>query len=187
MWLFLGLFYGAKNGKVGKSIRVAFTGPESSGKTTLANYVASTYRGSYVEEFARIFLAEKSYYHQSDLDSIAEGQAKSWESAHDFLVADTEMTVLCIWSLYKYKSISTKILEQLNQQQFDVLFLCKPDIPWEFDPLRENSDNRDELFDLYHSFLLQNKETFVIVEGNEQQRKSIVDTVVKSLLKKTNL
>jgi nicotinamide riboside kinase len=68
-------------------------------------------------------------------------------------------------------------------QQFDLLFLCKPDIPWEFDILRENPINRDELFDLYHSFLIENKQNFVVVEGNEQQRLSIVKTAIATLLK----
>ncbi|MBU3659147.1 MAG: ATP-binding protein [Flavobacteriales bacterium] len=166
-----------------KPISVAFTGPESSGKTTLAQYVSATYTGFYVEEFARVFLQHKNSYQQSDLDLIAEGQYKSWQVKHDFLVADTEMTVLCIWSLYKYQSVSARILELFKLQRFDVLFLCKPDIPWEFDPMRENPFNRDELFDLYHSFLIENKQTFVLVEGNEQQRKSIVDGVITSLLK----
>jgi nicotinamide riboside kinase len=37
----------------------------------------------------------------------------------------------------------------LKKQKFNHYFLCKPDIPWEEDPLRENSENRDELFEIY--------------------------------------
>jgi len=168
---------------VNKQIKIAFTGPESSGKTTLAMQIAQKLKGTYVEEFARIYLENNPIYTQKDLDLIAEGQAKLWKVATDFLIADTDMTVICIWSLYKYGTISSEILNIFSQQQFDLLFLCKPDIPWEFDVLRENPENRDELFDLYHSFLLKKKQTFVVVEGSEQQRLSIVETAIATLLK----
>ena len=177
------LFCGAKNGKVNKQIKIAFTGPESSGKTTLAKKIATSFNGKYVEEFARIYLEGKTDYSQNDLDIIAEGQVNLWKVETDFIVADTEMAVMCIWSQYKFGNISDKISKLFDGQQFDLLFLCKPDIPWEFDPMRENPANRDELFDLYHSFLLENKQNFVIVEGNEQQRLLIVETAIASLLK----
>ena len=154
------LFCGSKNGNVKKQIKIAFTGPESSGKTTLAKKITATYNGFFVEEFARTFLEGKSTYVQEDLEAIAEGQVKSWDIETEFLIADTEMTVICIWSFYKYGAISPKIKQLFDQQQFDLLFLCKPDIPWEFDPMRENPENRAELFDLYHSFLTENKQNF---------------------------
>jgi nicotinamide riboside kinase len=180
----LDLFCGEKNGKVNKRIKIAFTGPESSGKTTLAKQIAQKFKATYCEEFARTFLVGKTSYTQKDLDLIAKGQAKSWDVKTDFLVADTEITVVCIWSLYKYGTISNEISSLFSQQQFDLLFLCRPDIPWQFDVLRENPENRDELFDLYHSFLLENKQNFVVIEGNEQQRLSIVETAIATLLKK---
>ena len=166
-----------------KQIKIAFTGPESSGKTTLAKRIAQKFKATYCEEFARTFLEGKTNYTQKDLDLIAKGQAKSWDVKTDFLVADTEITVICIWSHYKFGNISDKIRNLFEAQQFDLLFLCKPDIPWEFDVLRENPVNRDELFDLYHSFLLENKQNFVVVEGNEQQRLSIVEKAIATLLK----
>lgn len=177
------LFCGAKNGKVNKQIKIAFTGPESSGKTTLAKRTAQNFNGTYIQEFARIYLENNPIYTVKDLDVIADEQTNSWNIESDFLVADTEMTVICIWSLYKYGTISTTISNLFFQQQFDVLFLCKPDIPWEFDVLRENPENRNELFELYHSFLLEKKQNFVVVEGNEQQRLSIVKTAITTLLK----
>lgn len=166
-----------------KQIKIAFTGPESSGKTTLAKIIATNFKGDYVEEFARVYLESNPTYTQRDLEVIAEGQVNLWNIESDFLVADTEMTVMCIWSHYKFGNISDKIRNLFEAQQFDLLFLCKPDIPWEFDILRENPINRDELFDLYHSFLIENKQNFVVVEGNEQQRLSIVKTAIATLLK----
>lgn len=162
--------------------KIAFTGPESSGKTTLALQLAAKWKGLYIEEFARDYLAQKSSYVQSDLDAIARGQKEKWNVQTPLLVADTDMTVLCIWSQYKYGKISERIRKDFLEQDFDILFLCKPDIPWEFDPLRENPENRNELFDLYHSFLLENKQKFVVVEGDEVNRSRIVDEEMRKLI-----
>lgn len=178
--LYLATFSGKKDGM--RNYKIAFTGPESSGKTTLALQVAAKWKGLYIEEFAREYLAQKSSYVQSDLDAIAKGQQEKWNVQTPLLVADTDMTVLCIWSQYKYESISDCIRKGFLEQDFDILFLCKPDIPWEFDPLRENPENRDELFDLYHSFLLENKQKFVVVEGDEVNRSRIVDEEMRKLI-----
>jgi len=124
---------------VKKQIKIAFTGPESSGKTTLAKKIAAVYNGIFVEEFARTFLEGKSSYVQEDLDVIAEGQMKMWDFETELLIADTEMTVICIWSHYKYGVISQKIKKLFDQQQFDLLFLCKPNIPSELEQKRQKS------------------------------------------------
>jgi nicotinamide riboside kinase len=80
------------------------------------------------------------------------------------------MTVIKIWSEYRYNSCSEFIEKAYEEQQFDHYFLCKPDIPWEFDPLRENPDNRDELFELYHNELLGMNRSFTILEGSIEER-----------------
>lgn len=178
-WLFLAIFNG--NAFWMRTIKIAFTGPESSGKTTLAHWIADKHKGLYVEEYAREYLENKVTYNQSDLTEIAKKQVENWNATTSFLVADTEMTVICIWSIYKYGTIDAEILRLFDQQTFDILFLCKPDIPWEFDPLRENPENREELFDLYHSFLLEKKQNFVVVEGNEAQRKQIIESSFQDL------
>jgi len=39
-----------------KQIRIAVTGPESTGKTTLAKQLAEHYRGQYIPEYAREYI-----------------------------------------------------------------------------------------------------------------------------------
>lgn len=161
--------------------KIAFTGPESSGKTTISKSFAELVNGKWVEEFAREYLQKKGSYQQSDLDEIARSQIEKWYVKGNILVADTEMTVIKIWSEYRYNSCSEFIQKVYQEQQFDHYFLCKPDIPWEYDPLRENKDNRDELFELYQQELIRMNRPFTIISGGIKERLGICNNVFSSL------
>lgn len=164
-------------------MKIAITGPESSGKTTLTETLAKKYNTCSVPEFARNFLLErKGIYNQQDLDTIAISQVKSWDAIQtNFLICDTEMTVIKIWSEFKYKSCSETILNLYNQQKFDHYFLCFPDIPWEEDPLRENPNEREILFDIYFNELKKNNLPFTIISGNIETRLKTCEEVIERL------
>ena len=58
-----------------KLLRVSLTGPESTGKSTLAAQLAAHYGTSFAPEFAREYLAESGpHYTARDLEEIARGQ-----------------------------------------------------------------------------------------------------------------
>ena len=166
-------------------LRIAITGPESSGKTTLAKALSEHYNISFVPEFARTYLEKtEGKYVQLDLDNIAQGQLKSLISAEDSIViSDTDFSVLEIWSQYKYKNTSELINKLVQKELFDLHILCSPDIPWEADILRENPNSRDLLFELYSVSLNSNNKNFIVVNGSAKNRleKSIqaVDPLIK--------
>ena len=154
-------------------MRFAITGPESSGKTTLAKELAEQNNGVWIPEFAREYLENLPYNYQlEDLDKIALGQLALWEKSSNQILTffDTEMLVMKIWSEFKYNSCSPFILKALENQSFDHYFLCRPDIEWEEDPLREHPENREELFELYLNELIERKLPFTLVEGDLETR-----------------
>ena len=162
-------------------IRIAITGPESSGKTTLSEALSKTLNGLLVPEFARTYLMDLDRdYNENDLLIIAGNQFKSNnQSTHlPYLIADTEMIVLKIWSEVKYGTCPVEIKDLLKQQQFDHYFLCFPDIPWEDDPLREHPEMREELFHLYLSELESRQLPYTIISGDPAQR---IDLCLKTL------
>lgn len=161
-------------------LRIAFTGPESSGKTTMATWCAKEFSLTYIDEFARIYLAHQSSYIQEDLDVMAQKQVALWPKRG--FVADTEMHVFQVWSQVKYAEVSPMISELLKQQHFDHYFLCAPDIPWEPDPLRENPEDRQQLFDLYLAALQKNERSFTILSGSLEKRQELIKVKVLSLL-----
>ena len=153
--------------------RIAITGPESSGKTSLAELLAEKSGLVYVPEFAREYLMERGgKYQQEDLVQIALGQMKLWSEVNSAggFVADTEMLVMKLWSDFKYGQTDQTILSLLERQQFDHYFLCYPDIPWEEDPLREHPEQRMELFELYLKELEDRKLPFTILKGDLSER-----------------
>jgi NadR type nicotinamide-nucleotide adenylyltransferase len=154
-------------------IRIAITGPESSGKTTLAEQLALQTNGTWIPEFAREFLERLNRpYTQDDLDTIAKGQIESWEKYSESKIqfCDTDMLVMKVWSDFKFGSCSSFILDALNEQTFDHYFLCQPDIEWEEDPLREHPEQREELFELYVAELKVRNLSFTVIGGSLEER-----------------
>ena len=153
-------------------IRIALTGPESSGKTTFAELLANKLGCSYVPEYARTYLSNLNRdYQQEDLDDILKGQLKEWNdlSNEPIAIYDTEILVLKIWSEFKYGNCSKLILDELSKQQIDFYLLCAPDIPYEEDELRENPNDRHILFDLYLENLKRMNVNYQIIEGDREK------------------
>ncbi len=164
-------------------MKIAITGPESSGKTTLTENLAEKYNSISVAEFARNYLLERNgEYSQKDLDIISIGQTESWKGHNSkLLFCDTEIIVIKIWSEFKYQNCSAVILNHLKQQKFDHYFLCAPDIPWEDDPLRENPNEREILFEIYLNELRKNNLPFTIISGNLESRLKTCEVVIERL------
>ena len=168
-----------------KQLKIAFTGPESSGKTTMAELIAEAYSTSFIPEYAREFLKTKTTYTLADLDEIAKQQVELCKASKNTLViSDTEMAVMIIWSQEKFKEVSPIIQSYWESQDFDHLFLCAPDIPWEADKLRENPLDRERLFVLYEVVLENSKKPFTILKGTIEQRIIACKKQMELLLKK---
>ncbi|MBN4075355.1 MAG: ATPase [SAR86 cluster bacterium] len=162
------------------------TGPESSGKTTLASTLANYWSAPLLLEQSRAYLDKKAddkvsdpafIYQQSDILAIAKQQiAKEHEALlqqPELLICDTDLLVLIIWSEVKFGHCDKWILEQF-EQELDAnsrhYILCDWQIPWEPDPLRENSEDREQLFRLYQAKLKAYGIDYLAVSGSNMQR-----------------
>ena len=166
-------------------IKIAVTGPESSGKTTLCKSLSEHFKTPYITEFSRTYLENKNgYYNQYDIDRIAKGQLKliSNEEEKKIMIYDSDFIVLQIWSKYKFGN-TTKLIDKLVKKNlFDLHILCTPDMPWEEDPLRENKYDRDYLFKLYKESLNRYKKHYITVSGLHQNRLEKSIDKINSLL-----
>lgn len=158
--------------------RFAFTGPESSGKSTASLWCSDRLSAQHIEEFARAYLSTSLTYSKADLDYIALEQFKRNMQDGPLVVCDTEMLVMKIWSEEKHKTCSDQIQLLWESQEFDHYFLCKPDIPWEEDPLRENPMDRDRLFAIYENQLKELNLPYSILLGSRDQRQKRMDEVL---------
>jgi NadR type nicotinamide-nucleotide adenylyltransferase len=155
--------------------RILFTGPESTGKTAIAKAMAAALHGNWVPEYARDYLAKlEGNYQYEDLLLIAKGQMQREESiaakAKGYLFCDTSMLVMKVWSEYKYGQCDPWILRKLKEHTYDLYILCGTDIPWTYDPMRENPNEREELYQIYLRELKALGVSFKELKGSEEER-----------------
>src|SRR5690606_33233334 len=120
---------------------IAITGPESTGKSTLAQQLAQHFRTTWVPEFARQYIGNLDQpYTLHDLENIARGQLLLQQKAEaenpEILLVDTELLVLKVWSENAFGVCPEWILKELQKQRFDLYLLMDIDLPWEPDPQR---------------------------------------------------
>ena len=155
--------------------RIAITGPESTGKSWLAEKLASHYKTAWVPEYSREYLQNLGRpYDFEDIARIAKGQMRKEEQsaskATKFLFCDSDLLVTKVWSEFKFGKCDPWIVEQWLNHRYDLYLLCDIDLPWQEDPLREHPDKRKELFEIYHRQLSDMKVDFVIISGSGYKR-----------------
>lgn len=170
--------------------KIAIVGPESSGKTTLAEALAQRFETNWVPEFARAYVAGLDHpYQQKDLYIMARGQlalevAKS-ASARQLLFCDTNLLVIKIWSEEAYGEVSPRLAALIDLQAYPLYLLMVPDIPWTPDPLREHPDlkARQYLFRRYEAALKEAMLPYVLIQGAGEERTQMAIRAIDSLLR----
>ena len=168
--------------------KIAITGPESTGKSTLAEQLAQHYNTVWVPERARTYLDELGgkRYTEKDLLEIARQQLvledELTPKANGLLFCDTELLVMKIWSQVKYGHIDPWIMEQLGQKRYNHYLLLYPDLPWEPDPQREHPHLREQMFRLYQGELKKLKRPYTIIQGEGEDRLKAAIKAVDKLL-----
>lgn len=165
--------------------RIAILGPESTGKSTLSEGLAMALGGTLVPEYAREYLEKLgSAYQEADLLAMAKGQIAEEDSAEQspWLICDTELTVIKIWSENSYGRIHPWIQHTWRARQYDAWLLCDIDIPWQDDPLREHPHLRQYLFDWYRAELNLLGVPYHIIRGSEADRLGQAIAICRALL-----
>jgi len=136
--------------------KIGIIGPESSGKSTLARYLAKRYQGTLVPEYARSFIEQKGSKEVTwdELCLIARHQIdvlSSLTSTPCFF--DTDLIVTKVWFDYAFGRVPEWLNEAILRYPMDVYLLTYPDLPWIPDPARYNGSDaiRLELFQRYEA------------------------------------
>jgi nicotinamide riboside kinase len=166
-------------------LKITFTGPESSGKTSLSKAITEHFDAQWFPEYARTYLMNREgEYDFGDIEQIGIEQQESREidEKSGIKIYDTENTVLYIWSVFKYQKFAPKVKSLMESQRFAHYFLCSPEgIPWEEDPLRESPIQREELFNLYLHQLRTLNVDFTILKGDFEQRKEKAISIIEEI------
>ncbi len=136
--------------------KVGIIGPESSGKSTLARYLAKRYSGVLIPEYAREYVEQKGTTEVTfdELCAIAKHQIEELENlSSNLYFFDTELIVTKVWFDYAFGRVPEWLNENIHRFPMDVYLLTYPDIAWIPDPARSNGSDaiRKELFDRYEA------------------------------------
>ncbi|TPG67191.1 AAA family ATPase [Hymenobacter nivis] len=173
-------------------LRLALTGPESTGKSTLSQQLAAHYGAPWVPEYARTYLTgRRPPYALADLEAIAHGQLAAEAAAEaaatatggPLLVCDTNLLVIKVWAEHAFGHCPAWIAAAVAQPRYDLVLLLGVDVPWEPDPLREHPQLRQHFYDRYRDELLAGPDAFAEIWGPPAQRLAAAQQLVDGLLR----
>lgn len=165
-------------------LSIVITGPECSGKSSLCAALAERLNEPWVPEYAVQYLENlDSDYYSEDLVAIATGQlrhvAAAKTKARNFLIIDTGVEVVDVWHRDKIGPLPQPLLVMRQNWHPDLYLLCKPDIPYEPHPLREDGHRRDELFEMYKEMLRD--EPTALISGPFEDRVNFAIQAIEQL------
>jgi nicotinamide riboside kinase len=157
-------------------ITIVVTGPESTGKTNIAGFLSAKMHCLMIPEYARTYVTNLNRgYTYRDVEIIAREQIRQRtgldQSRHKMVIHDTWLIITRIWFLEVYGNCPVWVDDALNALPVDLYLLCKPDIPWIPDPVRENGGlRRKYLFEKYRDEIIKRSAKFEIVSGKGDRR-----------------
>lgn len=174
--------------------KVVVIGPESTGKSTLCEQLATYFNTEWCPEYAREYLlTHGTTYKFDDLLTIAKGQLaledkislKAKNNSSNLVFIDTDMYVMKVWCEFVFGECHRFILDQIVSRQYDLYLLCNVDLPWVKDVLREYPDleSRQRLYSMYKDIVLNQPVDWVDISGSSEERLSKAIVAVNKLLK----
>jgi len=173
-----------------KIIRIIVTGPESTGKTELAFQLAAKYRVNCIQEYARVYIEKLNRpYRYDDVLNIAMKQVEMMNAyskkSGTLLLVDTYLIITKIWFIRVYERYPKWVDSEIEKTKDDFYLLCKPDIPWIQDGIRENGGfMREVLYRDYENELKNANLNYSVIEGKNSDRFDNADLAVQKFIKK---
>jgi nicotinamide riboside kinase len=120
-------------------LKIAITGPESTGKSDLSHALASHFQGKVLHEYAREYLETRGpSYLQETVEQIAREQMRQQNELllqndrHVFF--DTDLLVCRIWLEFVFGKCPQHIVLESLKPVFSHTLLMNIDLPWQADP-----------------------------------------------------
>ena len=167
-----------------KGIRkIVAIGPESTGKSSLCEQLATHFHTRWCPEYAREYLlSHGNQYSFDDLLTIAKGQVELEDHCVESVVSnnadsamlfiDTDQYVMKVWCEFVFDRCHQWILDQIVSRKYDLYLLCNTDLTWVKDELREYPDlqSRERLFHIYRDIMINQHTPWVEIRGDYEQR-----------------
>lgn len=137
--------------------------------TRLNAVLIPEYARSYVEQLGRP-------YTYRDVENIARHQIQqegelSALAGNGIIVMDTWLILTKVWFDVVYGEVPVWIEEHIRSSRINLFLVCRPDLPWIADQVRENGgEMRDVLFKRYCDEIMHYGFNYEIVEGEGETR-----------------
>lgn len=176
--------------------KVAFTGAECSGKTTLITDLAAEYSCTVVPEYFRYYWEGKKhtkkaanwtsqeFLYMAKMQASLEGQLSTF--ADDLVLSDTCGISYHVWHYRYLGRYSPELTSLFRRQSYDLLFLCDTDIPFYQDGVRDGEKIRVEMTGWIEEQLNYYGISFVKLSGGIESRLLEIKKHLNSFIDKAN-
>jgi NadR type nicotinamide-nucleotide adenylyltransferase len=175
--------------------RIIVVGPDSSGKTTLAQELAEKYNTVWVPEYGRMYWDGKignlknnsRLWHTSEFAHIAKVQSYAAyelsKDANKVIIEDTDGICTELWH-QRYRGYLEPSLRYagMNRSNPYIYVLAKPDFPFVQDGTRENERARDKMYAEFRKELSRRNLPYTIVSGSIEERVAKVSNLIEVML-----
>ncbi|MGE4612087.1 MAG: AAA family ATPase [Paracoccaceae bacterium] len=173
--------------------RLTLVGPESTGKSYMADFLAKKFGGPYVPEYGRPYEKYRSSgdYRAEELHFIVDGHVAHRKTlslkAGPILFEDTDPLLTAVWAEMLLGHSLPDLEARIDLP--DHYILLDANVPWEEDPLRYYSKQelRQEFFTKIKSKLEAYGASYTLVSGSWSEREAQSVAVVKEMLKTPKL
>ena len=169
--------------------RIILTGAESSGKSHLTQHLGEVFKLPYVLEYARTYLEENGP--EYDLEQLRimsrlhlTYQQEKVPISAPWGIFDTDLINYKIWAEEVFGCCPAEISTGIEQESSHVYLLCKPDLPWEPDPLRENQYDLQRIYQCHLDEIIRLKRPYEVVEGRGPERLANAEAALHRLLER---
>jgi HTH-type transcriptional regulator, transcriptional repressor of NAD biosynthesis genes len=157
--------------------KICFYGPESTGKSVMARHLAEFYKTEFVPEVAREIVSSNDFT-VDDIIKIGYAQTErvleKEKTANRILFCDTDLITTQIYCR-QYLGVVPEVLYELEKRiTYDQYFLFDIDVPWIADGMRDLSDNRQEMFNVFKHELDVRNIPYLLVKGDYEEREHFV-------------
>jgi HTH-type transcriptional repressor of NAD biosynthesis genes len=160
-------------------------GPESTGKSVMADALAKHYHTVWAPEVARE-LVSSNHFSREDIIEIGRAQTERIfqlkQKANKLLICDTDLITTQIYSRHYLKVVPPVLYQMENMIHYDHYFLFDIDVPWVADGMRDLKEHRQEMFSIFKQELDRRRIIYTTVRGTWEERLNIVKKKIDECL-----
>lgn len=155
--------------------KISITGTESTGKTELAEKLATHYQTVLAPDYSRIYIEQlnRPYTEQDVLEiarTIIEEEKKIAASDGSLFFSDNDLINIKIWLQYYQWKAPLWLEEAIRTYPADLYLLCDIDLPWVADEQRANPHDRKALLEQFVAELNVRQLPYRLVTGHGAER-----------------